>query len=292
MGRIADFQCGYDNFNGFGTWAADEHGILFPQAYKEADMMRRLALAVKEHERAGFCYLPFCHTLEAEALGGSIKLGDGLSGPRAERAICHSLEEVLELSSISEREGKRDRLRETMEACRALKAMGETVVFLVSGPMTILNGLAESKVLFRALLKTPELAIRTFEKLGADILTVMKLAEAAGVDAISYADPSGGVNLVGPKIAERIVRGFTAEFLKRADNTLEKTIPIFLCPKTAFALIGTELAEWRDWQLESTMEYADAVRHLKGKIRFAGQDCVKHVDHRLENRILKELVLR
>ncbi|MBR5268341.1 MAG: methylcobamide--CoM methyltransferase [Lachnospiraceae bacterium] len=292
MERIADFKCGYDNANGFGTWAGEEYGILFPQAYKEADMMRKLALAVKEHERAGICYLPFCHTLEAEALGGKIKLGDGLTGPRVERAVCSSLEDVLELPSILLNDHKTDRLRETMEACKTLKEMGESVVFLVSGPMTILNGLMESEVLFRALRKTPELVIQTFEKLGSDVLAVMKLAEAAEVDAISYADPSGGVNLVGPKIAEKIARGFTMEFLKQADEMLDKKIPIYLCPKTAFALIGTELARWRDWQLEEAMEYSAAVEHLKGKIRFVGQDCVKHVGHRLENRILKELVLR
>ena len=69
MGRIADFKCGYDNASGFGTWAGEEYGILFPQAYKEADMMRKLALAVKEHERA----------------------------------VCSSLEEAMEYSAAVER---------------------------------------------------------------------------------------------------------------------------------------------------------------------------------------------
>ncbi len=107
-----------------------------------------------------------------------------------------------------------DRFRETMKACVKLKEMGEPAVFLVSGPMTILNGIVDSDVLFRAILKQPELVMQVFWKLGHDMFKVMKLAESSGVDVISYADPSGGVNLVGPKAAERMARGFTAELME------------------------------------------------------------------------------
>lgn len=292
MARIADFQCTYDNAAGFGTWASDDYGILFPEGYKEAGMMVKLAKAVKEHNQAAMCQIPFCHTLEAEALGGKIRLGDGVAGPRAGAYICKSLEEVLELSALSLESEQAGRLRETLRACRMLKEMGEPVVFLVSGPMTILNGLVDPGQLFRAFLKKPELAARIFEAMGRDILTVMKAAEEAGADMISYADPAGGINIVGPKVAERVVDMFTAPFLKLVEKELTKETAVLLCPKTAFALIGTEAAQWKDWELSEPMEYLAAVLYMKKQIRFAGQDCMNHVGRRLENRIFKELVLK
>lgn len=254
--------------------------------------MVKLAKAVKDHNHTAMCQLPFCHTLEAEALGGKIRLGDGLAGPRVSEYVCNSLEEVLELPALDLGSDHAKRFRETLQACRMLKAMGEPVVFLVSGPMTILNGLTDPGQLFRAFLKKPELAARIFEAMGREILTVMKAAEEAGADMISYADPAGGVNIVGPKVAGRVVDMFTAPFLKQVDKELKKETVVLLCPKTAFALIGTETAQWKDWELPEPMEYLPAVLYMKKQIRFAGQDCMNHVGHRLENRIFKELVLK
>lgn len=316
MARIADFHCTYDNASGFGTWVAEDYGIQFPEAYTGREMMVKLALAAKEHNGAAVCLLPFCHTLEAEALGGIIRLGDGVTGPRTGGYCCKTLEEVLELPGIQERyealqkreagldveENRKEnraangenmhRLLETLEACRILTQMDETVIFLVSGPLTILNGLADSEIVFRALLKEPELMERVFEKLGKDILAVMKLAEEAGAEFISYADPSGGVNIVGPKVAGRVAQTFTAKFLKAADRQLRSETTVLLCPKTAFALIGTEMAEWKDHVLPEPMEYTKAVLYKKKEIRFAGQDCMNHVGHLLADGKLKELVLK
>lgn len=289
MARIADFKCTYDNASGFGEWAAKDYGIVFPQAYQESEMMVKLALAVKEHNGTSFCQLPFCHTLEAEAFGGKIKMGDGMTGPRAGGYICKSLEEVLELSALDLESEPAARLRETLAACRKLKSMGEPVLFLVSGPITILNGLVDSEVLFRALLKQPELVMKAFQKLGHEILNVMKMAEDAGADVISYADPAGGVNLVGPKVAARVAKEFTADFLKTVDRELKQETVVVLCPKTAFALLGTEQAIWKDWELPEVMGYSEAVFYMKKQVRFAGQDCMNHVGHRLENRVFKEL---
>ena len=291
MAKIADFHCTYDNASGFGTWVKEENGISFPEAYLEHEAMAALALAVKKHNRAAVCQLPFCHTLEAEALGGIIRLGDGLMGPRTGGYCCKTPEDVLNLPPLNVKSEHAGRLRETLTACAKLKEKGETVLFLISGPITILNGLLDGETLFRGLLKETELMGRVFERLGNDILTVMKAAEEAGADLLSYADPSGGVGIVGPKIVGRMTKEFTVPFLKRIDRELTPGTVVFLCPKTSFALIGTETAAWYDRQLPEPMEYLPAVLYKKNKIRFVGQDCINRVGHRLENGILKEVIL-
>lgn len=97
MARIADFRCTYDNASGFGAWAAEDYGIKFPDAYTEHEMMVKLALAVKKHNGAAVCLLPFCHTLEAEALGEIIRLGDGVTGPVSSTSLI-SLEQYKTFS--------------------------------------------------------------------------------------------------------------------------------------------------------------------------------------------------
>ena len=292
MAVIADFHCTYDHAAGFGTWTKEDYGIRFPEAYLECDEMVRLAKAVKIRNGTEHCQLPFCHTLEAEALGGMIRLGNGLTGPRIRDYRCSSLEEILALPALNLESGAAVRTRETLEACRRLKEEGEQVVFLISGPITILNGLVNAELLFRGLLKKTELMEQIFEKLGCDILTMMKAAEAAGADCLSYGDPAGGVNLVGPRVAGHVAKTFTAPFLKRVSEELKQETLVLLCPKTAFALIGTETAEWKDHDLPEPMEYLPAVISTKGQIRFAGQDCMNRIGNRLENRTLKELILK
>lgn len=294
MARILDFQCTYENNSGFGSWILDEPDIRFPQAYTDCEMMMSLALKVKAQNSATFCQLPFCHTLEAEALGGEIRLGDGVCGPRIGGHRCHSLEEILELPELDIRGKQSTRLRETVEACRRLRHAGEEVLFLTSGPITILNGLIDAETLFLAMLRQPELVKKVLWKLGKDILNVMKMAEMAGVRFISYADPAGSVGIVGPKIRARVVKDFTAEFLKIVDRELESGTMILLCPKTALALIGTEYAVWKEHELPEPMEYLEAVRSMNNmmEIRFAGQDCINHTGYKLENKIWKELVLK
>lgn len=304
MGKIIDFHCKYEN-GGLGEWAANLDGISFPQAYMEAGMMADLAKKVREHEGARFCKLPFCHTLEAEALGGEIRLGNAVTGPRAGNFRYRSLEEILEIPEIDMESAQAVRLRNTLSACRMLAASGEPVMFLVSGPYTILNGLIDPMTVFRAALKKPEILTAVLEKLEKDILKVMKLAEEAKASYLSYADPAGGVGIAGPRLAEWTAKNFTGELLREADRILKPETIVLLCPKTAYALLGTDMAEWKERKLPYEMEYLEAVEYFhrrqaenignadmleSGKVRFAGQDCINRNGHKLPNGIFKELV--
>ena len=69
MGEIKDFHCTYDNSAGINGDVTTGLGLTFPDAYLRHETMARLSKALKAHDKAVFCELPFCHTVEAEALG-------------------------------------------------------------------------------------------------------------------------------------------------------------------------------------------------------------------------------
>ena len=79
----------------------------------------------------------------------------------------------------------------------------------VSGPITILNVLIDIKQIFKGMRKDFEFMKSVFHKVGTQILSYIKEAKKYGVDFISYADSAGGVNILGPKMAEQMVEGFT-----------------------------------------------------------------------------------
>lgn len=289
MAEIKDFNCTYDNSAGISAEVTKGLKLTFPDAYMHADTMAALARALKEHDGAAFCELPFCHTVEAEAMGGIINYGNDKTGPRAKEYICTSPEEILELPAIDFSKG---RIHEVLLACRCLREEGEQVVLQVSGPFTILNVLIDARYVFKAMRKKPELMKEVFWKLGGELLRFIGEAEKYGVELISYADSSGGVNILGPKIAEQVVRDFTYEFLKKAEKLTDGRTMLLLCPKTTFALLGTEKAEFKDIELAEPMRYGEACISMIRKVRFAGQMCIKNIDYRLENKIFKAVVLK
>lgn len=288
MGEIKDFNCTYDNSAGINEEVTRGLKLTFPDAYLHHETMAVLAKALREHDGAAFCELPFCHTVEAEAMGGIINYGNEKTGPRAGGYICQKPEELLELPEIDFSKG---RIHEVLLACRMLREQGEHVVLQISGPFTILNALMDARYVFKGWRKQPEVMKEAFWKLGGEILRFMEEAKAYGADLISYADSSGGVNILGPKMMEQVVEAFTYDFLKKVQQLADENTMLLLCPKTTFALLGTGKAKFEDRPLSGPLSYGEACIEMTGKVKIAGQMCIKNVGYRLDNAVMKEVVL-
>lgn len=288
MNKIVDFHCTYDYSTGVGSTFAENRNLRFPEAYKEWEAMARLAISIKERDNAEFCELPFCHTLEAEALGGIINYGDENIGPRAKECICTTAEELLKLPEIDFSKG---RIAEVLKACRYLREKGEDVILYVSGPFTILNTLMDARYLFKILKKQPEAMQRIFEKLQKEILGFIEEALKSGVNMVSYGDSTGGLNILGPKLSEAVVECFTYSLFKRVEAVLEDNAIVLLCPKTAFALLGTGKAVWREIDLGETVLYLEGCKRIIGRAKFTGQMCIKNKSFELKSGVIKAIDL-
>lgn len=288
IGKIKDFKCTYRSLPDIDEDVIKELNLTFPEAYMQSDMMVKLAKELKKKERTPYCELPFCHTVEAEAMGGNVQMGNGKVGPRAGDYICKDIESLLSLPKIDFSKG---RIYEGLLACKKLHEQGEHVVFDISGPFTILNVLIDSRHIFKGMRRQPEVMRRVFGKLGNQILEYMFLAQKHGAEMISYADSSGGVNILGPQMMEDITVNFTYPLLKEAEKLANDNTIILLCPKTTLALIGTGKAELVDHRLNKTIGYAPACIEMVGKVKFAGQMCIRNMDYQLNNGIFKEVKL-
>ena len=289
MAKIVDFNCTFLYSVGINEDVTKKLDLKFPDAYMKRDTMAEVALAIKEHDEATFCELPFCHTVEAEAIGGIVNFGDEKAGPRAKEYICTDPEEILGLKEIDFSEG---RIFEVLEACRILREQGEDVVLDVAGPFTVMNILIDPVHVFKAMRKRPELMKKVFWRLGNDVLRYIEEGIKRGVTMISYADSSGGVNILGPKMAEQVVEDFTYEYMKKLQEITENKAIVLLCPKTTFALLGTKKAEFVDVKLPAPMRYSEACAWLAGKEKFVGQMCIKNIKYELKDGICKSLRLK
>lgn len=289
MNHITDYKCTYDFDKGIDEEFTKKLDLIFPDAYCHKDSIVKLAKAQKEYQNALFCDIPFCHTLEAEAMGAIINLGDAKTGPRAKDYLVSSAEDILALPDIDFSKG---RIHETLLAAEELVAEGENVVFYVTGPLTALDALIDPRFVFKTMKKNPELAKAVFWKIGEETLKLMQFAYERGVRIISYADSSGGVNILGPKLMQQMVDDFLADFLKKMDEELPKDMLVLLCPKISLALIGTEKADFEDAELDEAISFGDAIVDRIGKTRFLGHLCVKDSKKILQSKRIKQLVLR
>ncbi|AOY77500.1 uroporphyrinogen decarboxylase family protein [Clostridium formicaceticum] len=288
MSKIIDFQCTYDNSVGMSKEIVEKTNLKFPQAYKNWDSMAQLAIAIKEHDDVNFCELPFCHTLEGEALGGSINYGDENIGPRAKDYICTTAEEMLGLPEIDYSKG---RIAEVLKACRYLEEEGENVVLYISGPFTIMNVLMDPRHIFKLFRKNPETMKAILDKFRKEILRFVEEAQKAGVNMISYGDSTGGLNILGPKLSEAVAEMFTYPLFKSIEEKLCDETIVLLCPKTTFALLGTDKAQWEDINLGTPMKYSEACIKVIGQAKFVGQMCIKNKGYQLKNGIIKTIKL-
>lgn len=288
MSKIIDFKCTYDNSIGIYEEVTQFMDLQFPDAYKHWDSMAILSEELKKHDNAMFCELPFCHTIEGEAMGGSINYGDENIGPRAKDYICTTAEEILALPEIDYTKG---RISEVLKACKYLREKGENVVLYVSGPFTIMNVLIDPRHVFKIFKKNPEVMKDIFNKFQNEILRFIAEAQKSGVNMISYGDSSGGLNILGPKFSEQVVEMFTYPLLKNMEQTIGNETIVLLCPKTTFALLGTDRAMWKDIQLEAPINYAKACIGVIGEVKFVGQMCIKNKQFELKNGIIKAISL-
>ncbi len=288
MGEIKDFKCTYGSV-GISEEITRDLPLEFPDAYMHWDTMVILADALKKRGDVPFAELPFCHTVEGEALGGIINYGDARFGPRTGAYQYDNLEDIMDIPPIDFETG---RIHEVLLACQAIRQKGEQVVLDVSGPFTMLNVLLDPKYIFKGIRKQPEFMKALFMKLGDEAIRYIVEAARYGVNMISYADSAGGVNILGPKLAKQIVHDFTYPFLKKLDNQVTDDMLIMLCPKTTFSLIGAGVAEFADIKLEKPMTYGEACMSMIGKTRFVGQRCMKDVMCVVKDRPFKLVQLK
>lgn len=289
MAKIVDYKCVNENRIIVSPKVAEETGLSFPETYLHAETMAKLSLYLKEANKEYYAILPFCHTVEGEAFGGLVNLGNENVGPRASGYICESLEEVAKLKDIDFSKG---RIAEVLKAIEILKDQGEKVMLEVSGPITVLNVLIDASQVFKGMRKKPELLKEIYAHIARNLLKFIDLAKERGADVISYADSAGAVNIVGPKLSEKFIDDFLYDFLKELEKRLDGDLIVHLCPKTTLQLIGTEKATFKEIDLGKAMEYAEAMDKVKTQAKFLGERCINTSKYMLNGGKIREVVLK
>ena len=285
---MTDPACGHLDSAGIASGLAAKLNLAFPETHREGAGMARLALGLKTERGAALCSLPFCCTVEAEALGASVILGDADNGPRTKEFVCSSLRDVLLLKPMDFAAG---RVAQVLGACSLLVAGGERVALEISGPMTILNWLMDLRVVFREWRKDGELMRETVSRLRGELLRYALEAGRKGVNVLCHADPAGTLAILGPERFSFMADAFLLPFLRglEAEDSFKAAVQV--CPKTSHALVRCGRAVWRELPLKRPMAYDAGCLAAAGDAPFLGEACIRNPEYYLKDGSIKKLVL-
>lgn len=283
------FKCNQNDNENIPMEIIDNTHLKFPDLHTNSKDIAYVSQNLKLYKNDRICKVPFCTTVEAEAMGANIKLGDEKNCPRISNYAYKDINELLDIEDISLERG---RIKEVLDSISILKNKGEIVVLNVCGPFTILSLLIDSKYIYKSLRKDKSTVENILNKIENNIVKYVKKAIENKVDIISYSDPMSSIEIVGPKVYKEIVGNTTIRTLEKLDNSIDSSV-IHLCGKVSTSLQSYKNLEVEEISYNLDLRYGEAIYNLletknKNNI-FIGHNCMKKTPYILEESIIYKI---
>jgi [methyl-Co(III) methanol-specific corrinoid protein]:coenzyme M methyltransferase len=192
--------------NQTGTYQQMEKtGASWPEAHMRAEPMAELAAAA--HTLLGFdaVRVPYCQTIEAEALGSTVKYAGSEGVPR----IDEHAYKLADQPSYPEDFLSRSRVPELISAVRLLKErFGDEVLVMgnIVGPFSIVANLVGITDVLKASFKKPDALVpflEVAERAGTELGHALV---EAGADALVIEDMMASIDVISPPIYEKVAQ--------------------------------------------------------------------------------------
>ena len=176
----------------------ESSGCRWPEAHCDSEKMAGLAMELRK--KGGFenYGVPFCMTVEAEALGAEVKMGDTVTEPHVVDSPFSSADEYTRLGEYDFSAG---RIKTVLNAISIMKERDGScpVIGNLTGPFSLAGSLVDMSGLLKDLRRRPDAVHSLLEKL-ADMQAEFgsRMAEA-GADFICISEPSGTGEIMGKK---------------------------------------------------------------------------------------------
>ena len=175
--------------------AMEASGSRWPEAHTDPEKMAALARALGESGFENYG-VPFCMTVEAEAMGATVDMGSATVEPHV---VDSPLSSALELDRLRPMDLTAGRPRVVLEAIALLKGGDLPVVGNVTGPMSVAGTLVDMSALLKELRKQPEASARLLDFVTDQLVAYARAQRAAGADVLCISEPSGTGEILGAR---------------------------------------------------------------------------------------------
>lgn len=167
----------------------------WPDSHWNAKKMARAAASTYELTGVPCCTVPFCLTLEGEALGCALDKGTGITQPQ----IMEHLETSFDEFELPQNFLERGRIPVVLEAISLLAKSQrdvQPVNIKVTGPFTIACAVFGAERVLLATIEEPDAVKRVLEKMAQVGIALSHASIKAGVDTVTLSDPVASGDLL------------------------------------------------------------------------------------------------
>nr|WP_320146693.1 MtaA/CmuA family methyltransferase [uncultured Anaeromusa sp.] len=178
----------------------EESGHAFPEAHSDAALMAALAADVAAQSGFENLGLPFCLTVEAEALGSEVTYGSLICEPKITRELYGRSQQVCFLNTAEMVEDGRAAVVNEAVGLLARRFPELPVIGNLSGPISTAASLVDPIAFLKDLRKDPEAAHRVLEYVCRLLIAFAQKMVQQGADVIAISDPTATGEILGPKM--------------------------------------------------------------------------------------------
>lgn len=267
---VSIFKCSGNEIQSIPDSILEELSLSYEEIKYSASNIAKLSKTLQNYKDTCYCELPFCHTLEAEALGSTVTY-DQKFGNRINKFAISDINLIEDIKNVDLSKG---RIAEVLKAVNILKKSGENVIFNVIGPITLGTSIMDSQMFFRTIIKDAEKANRLLEIIENCIIDLILEGIRCGADIISFADPAGTMDIVGPRVYKEVSGKATYNILKKLECRLGSAL-IHLCGKTSTSLEYAGFLETENVNADGE-DYFHMIKNMKNDdVKFIGNWCFK-----------------
>jgi len=241
-----------------------EAGVGLPEAHTDARKMADLAEAVIKDGIFENCGVPFCMTVEAEAMGAKVTLGDNLFEPHVIEYVTADVDDYTKLQPIDLTSG---RAKVVLDAIRILKdeVKDAPIIGNLTGPVSTAASLVDPERFYMQLRRKNENAHKLMEFVTEQLIRFGTDQVEAGADVITIADPSGTGEILGPKYFEEFAVYYINE-LSDALRAAGAEVIVHICGQ--MRTVYDQLSKVRSDALsfDAVVPLQEARKHLPGRV--------------------------
>ena len=271
MGKMV-FKCAGQDLEVIPEDAVAAIGSSYREIYSRRDAMAAMALEMKRRKQDSLCKVPFCVSVEAEALGAHVRVEDSIIPPALHGYACKTGDELKSLPDIDFSSG---RIHEVLESASILAGQGECVSIRAEAPFTILMMLMDLTGIALCFRKCPEALHSALDHIGNQLAEYIRLAVGRGARIISYSDPSGIPDYIGDEFYRELCAKPTCRVLRKVQPYMQLSV-VHLCGRTSAAMQNEGFC--RSGQLPvKAQSYGEALAEAAGMpdIWLLGHGCLQ-----------------
>ena len=203
-------------------------GCSWPGVHRDAKKMAELSIAMYRETGLENLGIPFCMTVEAEALGGEVEDGDETTSPSM---VKYPLKSVRQWTTLKKLDPHKDgRLPAILECTSILsqRCPDTPVIGNLVGPLSLATSLIDATALYKALRQEPGEVHGLLAFLTENCSRYGDALIEHGADIIVISDPSATGEILGPKLFREFVLPYLNNMIDRI-HTLGKPVIVHIC---------------------------------------------------------------